>query len=124
MTNTKKTSTTAKELKDEMNWNNKPNKTPTILEVLEYKSELIEGPRRCTYRGNKQGHTFLIETKEELQERINDPNAKQTAKPKPPQEPTEPEDINNETLWDRFERQELLYKKKIKKYELAEEYDK
>ena len=100
MTDAEKTTSTAKELKDEMNWEYKPNRTPTILDVLEYRGGLIEGLRRCTYRGNKQGHTFLIETEEELQERIDDSNAKQTIRPKPPQEPTEPEDINNETQWD------------------------
>ena len=60
MTDDEKITVSAKELKEEMNWNNKANKTPTILEVLEFKADLIEGLRQCTYRGNKQGHTFLI----------------------------------------------------------------
>ena len=33
----------AKVLKEEMKWHNKANKTPTILEVLEFKADLIEG---------------------------------------------------------------------------------
>ena len=72
MTKTKKTMATAKELKDEMRWSNKPKKKPTILEVLEFKAELIEGLRRCTYRGNKQGHTFLVETKDKLWDKIKE----------------------------------------------------
>lgn len=54
-------------LKDEMKWSKRPNKTPTILEVLlEFKADLIEDLRWCTYRGNTQGHTLLIEAEEEL----------------------------------------------------------
>ena len=125
MTDTEKTNAAAaKELKEEMNWNNKPNKTPTIIEVLEFKAEMIEGLRRCTYRNSKQGHTFLIENNKELQNRVKDPKAVQTTTPKAPQEPTEPEDINDDVQWERYKRRELLYKKNIKKYELAEEYDK
>ena len=104
MTDTKKTMSTAKELKDEMNWSYKPKKTPTILEVLEFKAEMTKGLMKCNYRGGKQGHTFLIETKEELRDRIKDPNAMQTTRPKPPQEPMEPAHINNDKLWERFKR--------------------
>ena len=124
MTDNEKTTTTAKELKEEMRWNNKPNKTSTILDVLEFKAELIEGLRRCAYRGNKQGHTFLIEDKDELRDRIKDQTAIQTTRPKAPQEPSEPDDINNDKLWERFECQELLYKKNVKRYELTEDYNK
>ena len=125
MTDNEKTyTTTAKVLKEEMKWNNKANKTPTILEVLEFKADLIEGLRRCTYRGNNQGHTYLIEEEEELREQTKDKTAEVTERPKAPKEPKEPTDIEDDKLWDRFERMELLYKKNIKRYELAEDYDK
>ena len=45
-------------LRDEMQWTNRPNKTPSILEVLEYKAAAIEGLRHCPYRGNKKGTRF------------------------------------------------------------------
>ena len=123
MTDDEKPTTATKELKEEMNWNNKSNKTPTILEVLEFKADLIEGLRKCTYRGNKQGHTFLIENEEELRERTKDKSAEITERPKAPKEPEEPTDMEDDKLWDRFDRMERMYKKNIKKYELAEEYD-
>ena len=54
MTDYERTSdTTATVLKEEMRWNNKANKTPTILELLEFKADLIEGLRECTYRGKR-----------------------------------------------------------------------
>ena len=118
-----KTPTAAKTLKEEMNWNSKANKTPTTLDVLEFKAALIEGLRKCTYRGNKQGHTYLIETEEELRERTKDEKAELTTRPKPPKEPTEPTDMDDDKQWDRFDRVERLYKKNVKRYELAEEYD-
>ena len=125
MTDTEKTSnTTAAVLKEEMRWNNKANKTPTILEVLEFKADLIEGLKECTYRGNEEGHTFLIETEEELRERTKDKTAEATERPKPPKEPKEPSDMEDDKLWDRFERMELIYKRNVKRYELAQEYDK
>ena len=115
---------TAKVLKEEMQWDNKANKTPTILEVLEFKADLIEGLRLCTYRGNKQGHTYLIETEEELRERTKDETAEVTVRPKAPKEPTEPTDMEDDKLWDRYDRMERLYKKNVRRYELAEDYDK
>ena len=120
MTDTEKTSdTTATVLKEEMRWNNKPNKTPTILEVLEFKADLIEGLRECTYRGNEQGHTFLIETEEELRERTKDETAEATERPKAPKEPEEPEDMEDDKLWDRYDRKYLSYKRNVKRYERA-----
>ena len=111
-------------LRDEMEWTKKPNKTPSILEVLEYKAAVIEGLRRCPYRGNKKGHTFLIETEGELQERIKDTTASITERPKEPIEPIEPKDEDEDAKWDRYDRKEKRYRTNVIKYELAEAYDK
>ena len=107
-----------------MQWTNKPNKTPSILEVLEYKAAIIEGLRRCPYRGNKKGHTFLIETEGELQERIKNKTASITERPKEPIEPVEPRDEDEDAKWDRYDHKEKRYRSNVIKYELAEAYDK
>ena len=84
---------------------------PSTLEVIEFKRGLINALIHCPARGSKQGHSYLLEAQDEYRTRIKDPEAKQTVRPR---EPEEPEDEEGD--W-------TVFKYRLSRYERCEQYE-
>lgn len=103
-------------LEDKMETVIKPKATPTMLDVLRFKQDLIIGLTKCSIVGKRQGHAYLVETIEEYRVRAKNPNAVAIERPTEPTPPTA-EDRRK----DKYARSD--YKDKVKEYDLSNKYD-
>lgn len=103
-------------LEDKLEITIKPKISPTMLDVLRFKQELIIGLTKCAIVGKRQGHAYLVETIEEYRIRSKNPKAVAIERPTEPIPPTV-EDRKK----DKYARSD--YKDKVKEYDLCNKYD-